>query len=220
VIHRVPAWRKKYNKPVVIDECGYEGNIHMMWGDLSPEEMVFRFWLGFTLGGYVGHGETYVNPEEVLWWSKGGQLHGESAPRIAFLRKIFEQAPALTPVEKLDFEYVSLLGGGFQSLLADLRKTGDKITAEAGWNNEACGYNTDKGYYLFYFGRHQPAAQVFNLPDSTFKVDIIDTWNMTIETLTENATGQTRVEMPARKFMAIRIQNNDSSVLAGNAVAE
>jgi hypothetical protein len=93
VITRVPAWRQKYKKPVVIDECGYEGNIHMSWGDLSPEEMVIRFWLGFTLGAYVGHGETYVNPEEVLWWSKGGQLHGESVSRIAFLRKSLNRRP-------------------------------------------------------------------------------------------------------------------------------
>lgn len=78
----------------------------MVWGDLSAEEMVLRFWVGFTLGGYVGHGETYVNPEEVRWWSKGGQTHSESTPRIAFLHQVFEQAPAagLTAIEKIDNE--------------------------------------------------------------------------------------------------------------------
>jgi len=30
----------------------------------------------------------------VLWWSKGGALHGESPKRIAFLREILESAPA------------------------------------------------------------------------------------------------------------------------------
>ncbi len=111
--HQVSAgcltWLKKYNKPVVIDECGYEGNIHMVWGDLSPEEMVSRFWLGFVQGGYVGHSETYVNEDDVLWWSKGGQLKGESVPRIAFLRQIFEHAPALTPIEKEDMEFLNLM---------------------------------------------------------------------------------------------------------------
>ena len=87
---------------MVVDECGYEGDIHMSWGDLSPEEMVDRFWLGFASGGYVGHGETYVNDEEWLWWSKGGELSGESPQRIAFLREIWEAVPApgLFPVPK------------------------------------------------------------------------------------------------------------------------
>jgi hypothetical protein len=41
----------------------------------------------------VGHGETYLDPDDILWWSKGGVLHGESPKRIAFLRKILESAP-------------------------------------------------------------------------------------------------------------------------------
>lgn len=60
---QVPRWLQQYGKPVVVDECGYEGDIHMNWGDLSAEEMIHRFWLGFAAGGYVGHSETYVNPE-------------------------------------------------------------------------------------------------------------------------------------------------------------
>ncbi len=62
--------------------------------------MVHRFWLGTAGGGYVGHGETYLHPEDVLWWSKGGVLHGQSPERIAFLRQILEQdAPeGLDPV--------------------------------------------------------------------------------------------------------------------------
>jgi hypothetical protein len=62
--------------------------------------MMRRFWIGTVAGAYVGHGETYMDPNEVLWWSKGGVLHGESAPRIAFLRKLIEtHAPGgLTPL--------------------------------------------------------------------------------------------------------------------------
>jgi hypothetical protein len=205
VISRVPAWRKMYNKPVVIDECGYEGNIDMAWGNLSPEEMVIRFWLGFTLGGYVGHGETYLNPEEELWWSKGGKLRGESPARIAFLRQIFEQAPALTPVQKNDMEHVNLMGGGIRKLFEQIRKGIDPIAA-AGFGAEACGYNTEKGYYLYYYGLHQPAIQKFDLQGGQFRVDLIDTWNMTIETQAEKAEGKISVKLPGRKFMAIRIQ--------------
>jgi hypothetical protein len=99
---KVPGWLDAYRKPVVFDECKYEGNIHQRWGNISAEEMTRRFWLGTMAGAYVGHSETYLNSEEVLWWSKGGVLRGESAPRIAFLRKLVEvNAPGgLTPVPK------------------------------------------------------------------------------------------------------------------------
>jgi len=208
-INRVPAWLKMYRKPVVIDECGYEGDIHMMWGDLSPEEMVARFWLGFAQGGYVGHGETYVNQEEVLWWSKGGQLHGTSAPRIAFLRQIFEQAPGLTPVEKSDNEFNNLMDRKNLAELFGAKKTGaEKIIAEGRWNVEAAGYNVEKGYYLLYYGMHQPASRYFDLEDGSYRIDVIDTWTMTIDTVAENASGRTCVALPTRKFMAIRIQKN------------
>ena len=72
----------------------YEGNIPKRWGNISGQEMVRRFWLGTVGGAYVGHGETYLDPNEVLWWSKGGTLHGESPQRIAFLKKILDAAPA------------------------------------------------------------------------------------------------------------------------------
>jgi hypothetical protein len=64
--------------------------------------MTARFWDGFTRGGFVGHGETFLHPEEVVWWSKGGELYGESPERIAFLRKIIEEAPQQAdPIEAL-----------------------------------------------------------------------------------------------------------------------
>jgi hypothetical protein len=84
----------QYHKPVIYDECKYEGNIPKRWGNISAQEMVRRFWLGTVSGAYVGHGETYLDPNDILWWSKGGTLHGQSPARIAFLRKIIEDAPA------------------------------------------------------------------------------------------------------------------------------
>ncbi len=82
-----------YRKPVIYDECKYEGNIPKRWGNISAQELVRRFWLGTVSGAYVGHGETYLDPSDILWWSKGGVLHGESPKRIAFLRKLLEEAP-------------------------------------------------------------------------------------------------------------------------------
>ncbi len=91
---KTEEWLRAYKKPVLFDECKYEGNIPRRWGNISGLEMVRRFWLATVSGAYGGHGETFLNAEEVLWWSKGGVLHGESPQRITFLRKILEEGPA------------------------------------------------------------------------------------------------------------------------------
>ncbi|MGC9394728.1 MAG: DUF5605 domain-containing protein [Anaerolineae bacterium] len=96
-LNQVNQWRELYKKPVVVDECCYEGDIPNNWGNITAQEMVHRFWEGFSRGGYVGHGETYLHPDDILWWSKGGVLHGDSPARIAFLREIMEAGPAIDP---------------------------------------------------------------------------------------------------------------------------
>lgn len=191
----VRTWLVQYGKPVVVDECGYEGDLGFMWGSLSAEEMVARFWIGFAMGGYVGHGETYVNDEEVLWWSKGGTLTGESVARIAFLRGIIESMPAagLAPLampatSAADFDYARppLVVGG-------------------AWNMVAGGRSGDD-LFLFYFGMHQHRFREFNLPaGGSYTVDIIDTWNMTIERVMDDASGNITVELPRKKWLAIRV---------------
>jgi hypothetical protein len=85
--------REKYKKPVVYDECKYEGNIEAGWGQLTPQTMTQRFWIGAMNGCYVGHGECIKAPEDILWWGKGGVLRGESPKRIAFFRKVMEALP-------------------------------------------------------------------------------------------------------------------------------
>ncbi|HEX6963327.1 MAG TPA: DUF5060 domain-containing protein, partial [Lacipirellula sp.] len=85
---RAILYRDAYRKPVVFDEIKYEGDIPKRWGNLSAEEMVHRFWECIIAGTYPGHGECYLHPEDILWWSKGGVLHGESPQRIAFLRDV------------------------------------------------------------------------------------------------------------------------------------
>jgi hypothetical protein len=69
---------------------------------------VRRFWVAAVSGAYAGHGETYLDPHDVLWWSKGGELHGQSPQRIAFLRRVLEAGPA----EGLDSVATYYLGGG------------------------------------------------------------------------------------------------------------
>jgi hypothetical protein len=92
-------YRAKYGKPVVYDECKYEGNIPHGWGNLDARTMAQRFWLGTLSGCYVGHGETYKHPADILWWAKGGVLHGESPKRIQWLKDLMARAPPFDELE-------------------------------------------------------------------------------------------------------------------------
>ncbi len=94
-------YRTRYGKPVIYDECRYEGDVPQGWGSLTPQEMVQHFWAGTVSGCYVGHGETYKHPEDLLWWAKGGVLRGESPPRIAFLRDFMTDAPPFDTLEPI-----------------------------------------------------------------------------------------------------------------------
>jgi hypothetical protein len=91
---RTAEWLAQYQKPIIFDECKYEGNIARRWGNLTGHEMMRRFWLGVTSGAYVGHSETYSDDNGVAWTSKGGALLGESPKRIAFLSRIIQDGPA------------------------------------------------------------------------------------------------------------------------------
>ncbi len=175
----VPEWRNLYQKPVVIDECKYEGNIHRRWGNITAQEMVCRFWIGFSSGGYVGHGETYLHPQDILWWAKGGKLYGESPARIGFLRKIMEEGPA-------------------QGL----------APADLGKDSQAVGLGGVKDeYFLLYHGIDQPAYQVLELPEGKrYRIDIIDTWEMTVTPAPGVYEGHCRVELPGKQYIALRIQ--------------
>lgn len=93
-VEKAREYVAQYRKPVVFDECKYEGNIPKRWGNISGQELVRRIWLATVSGAYAGHGETYLDPNDILWWSKGGTLHGQSPARIGFLRKILESGPA------------------------------------------------------------------------------------------------------------------------------
>lgn len=176
-VHECKDWRRTYGKPVIDDECEYEGNIPMPWGNISAQELVHRFWVLAANGCYGGHGETYVHPEDELWWSKGGTLRGESWPRIALLREILETSPGpLTPLEK-EWTWGRVSGG-------------------------ACG-----DYRLLYFGPHQPVAWGFGLPrDVTYQIEWIDTWRMTVTSVRGTFHNATEIPLPGKPWMAVRIR--------------
>ncbi len=83
---RLAAW----NKPIIYDEIQYEGNIARRWGNLSAEEMTYRFWRAIVNGVYATHGETFMSTDGEPVWSDAGRLRGTSAARITFLRKLVE----------------------------------------------------------------------------------------------------------------------------------
>lgn len=198
------TWRKQYGKPIVVDECGYEGDINQLWGNLTPEEMVNRFWLGFANGGHVGHGETYWNAEEALWWSKGGELKGKSVARIAFLRQILEAVPApgLEPLSQTRFEDLTTIAE-MMELFSTRFETANILGPGAGYVPAAGHSGTD--YFLLYFGNHQPVYHEFDL-SGNFRIEIIDTWEMTITCFAEKVTGPVRVTLPRKPYIALRLQ--------------
>ena len=75
---------RRWGKPVVVDECAYEGDIDQGWGNITGEELVRRFWEGAVRGGYVGHGETYLRPGrgDLVVQGRGAEGRQPAAHRI------------------------------------------------------------------------------------------------------------------------------------------
>ena len=227
-LHRVAELMRRYHKPVLIDECRYEGNLPQFWGNISGQEMTARFWRATVQGGWCTHGETFLpgtamgglatktGEEEVVWWARGGLLNGESPARIAFLRRIIEGLPG--PLEPLNDGLGFLIGltdeevreavrrmpaarQGFLSRFLVLeRNERDKfLTHEYGYAGH-CGRDA----YLWYKDDQCCAQATLDLPaDKTYAVDVIDTWHMSVQRVMTGASGQTTVALPGRPFMAV-----------------
>jgi len=189
---RAVLYRDAYRKPILFDEIKYEGNIPSRWGNLSAEEMVHRFWECVVAGTYPGHGECYLSDDDVLWWAKGGKLKGESPARIKFLTEVLETAPekGLEPIDK--WQYPDIVG-----------QPGE--------------------YYLVYLGKESPSEWNFSLPryelkdGEQFRVEVLDTWNMTVTPVDEPFTIRQESEyvfvdrdgrsvpLPGKPWQALRI---------------
>lgn len=181
---KAASWRTDWRKPVIFDECMYEGNINSRWGNLSGEEMTRRFWLCTVAGVYGGHGETYVGQDEIendkaiLWWSHGGTLKGSSPKRIGFLRRLLEDI-GVQGGERIGLEAIEPV-----YYLAAKRNANQAI--------------------LWYFDFHQPSYYDFSLPDGAkFKAEWIDPWEMTTKPVEGFYTGKSRIELPGKPYQAI-----------------
>jgi hypothetical protein len=163
-------WRSDWAKPVVFDECRYEGNIASRWGNICGDAMTRRFWQAAAQGCYCGHGETYLDADDILWWSHGGVLHGTSPAKIALLRKLLEETIAVGPGPI-----------GFTN-----------------FNDDPMGARRANGSVLFYyFDEHQPAEGTYALPDGkTYTAEYIDTVKLTRTPLAGEYAGNAQVKLP------------------------
>jgi hypothetical protein len=181
----VAEYRAKWGKPVVLDEISYEGDIQHGWGNIGGKELVRRFWEAACRGGYAGPGETYLGHTDdegrpALWWSHGGELYGESAPRLRFLHGILRETPGLG--------------------LAPMETRFDEIAARP---DETF---PKTGYYLFYYSFMRPSFRDYYFDDENdYEVEVIDTWEMTVEKRGA-FRGRFTVELPGKEFMAVRIR--------------
>ena len=224
-LSQIPSWIDRYKKPVVIDECCYEGNLPEFWGSISGREMVNRFWRAFASGAYCTHGETFLPEDEVIWWAKGGVLKGESPARIAFLREIIESLPGpLVPrgndMMQLAQLSSSTLDQAIESVPQDLRNfvrliagsiasmdVPDRTVHLAGEHEWASHAGEDA--YLWFNDLQCFALQTLPLPDThTYRVEYIDTWNMTRTLITESASGTTQIRLPGREGIAVLAVKN------------
>lgn len=168
---------------------GYEGDFPYCWGNFIAEELVRRGWKALVRGGYCGHSETYLNDNEVIWWAHGGKIYGESAARFGFMGKFLSDVPEV----------------GLKQWKArnDYRLQWDDLVAIP----EDPQYFGQ--FYFYYYGFWRPAfCQVWINDDTWYDVDIIDTWNMTIEPAGRHR-GRFEIKLPRRQYMGISLRKSD-----------
>jgi hypothetical protein len=193
-------WRSKYQKPLMYDEMRYEGDVSSNWGNMNAKEMTSYFWKAGLSGGYGTHGDTFKNDSddetEVRWWAKGGTLMGESPARIAFFKKIMEEAP----VTEMTPEVVSLSGLTIPDTIPD-RNDGTLVEK---LNNNIYKLSKETEYYLIYTADAAQNIELNLAGTGEYTLEVIDTWNMGIESKGVVSSGkfQYETELP---FSAIRL---------------
>ncbi|SEB92287.1 DUF5060 domain-containing protein [Terriglobus roseus] len=192
---KAPGWLAAWKKPVVFDECKYEGNLNKRWGNISAAEMLRRFWLGVINGCYVTHGETYLPETDAafnedttptLWWAHGGALHGESSAGIAQLRKVAEES-APKPSSRMGFD--APVNPYYLNAVA---YAPDGKTAET---------------ILYYMDSHQPVWYEFPLPEAPYTAELIDPSTGTITKVAGTYHGKlAKLRLKVKPFQAVRFR--------------
>ena len=195
---RAEMYRDVYRKPIVYDEVKYEGDIANRWGQLPAEELVFRFWNATVAGTYCGHGETYKSDDQILWWSKGGVLKGQSPARLAFLKKVLDDSPAegIEPIDR--WQHPEIGGQPGEYYLIYLGKA-----TPTNW--------------VFQIPK-PPLGKFQAADDLKFSVEVLDTWNMSVTPTDGVFTLKKKhgysfadkdgraIVLPGKPYLAIRIK--------------
>lgn len=219
-LHHVADWYVQYKKPVMVDECCYEGNLPQLWGCITAREMVSRFWTVVVSGGYCTHGETYLNPEEtedaVVWWSKGGHLIGESPKRIAFLKEFVYSLPGfIEPVESSNARLMQISSAEAEKTLSYLPKEMAALAKSVGAMNtvEKEGFlageyvasgKVEDMVYLTYINNYCPIQYPIHLPqEHSYTIEVIDIWEMTRNKVLTNVNGNVMVPLPGKQQVVI-----------------
>lgn len=213
----VPELRAKYGKPIVFDEICYEGNIDMGWGNISAFELTHRFWTATVYGGYCTHGETYLDPDDILWWAKGGILKGESPERIAFLRGIVESLPS-----PIDF-YPEGMSWLTEERVRELKQDGlpenlkydfwargltslpeERVKPFILKSRGTAGICRGGAAAIWYYGRTCPAFVNITMPgEGSYNIEVIDIWEMTRTPAANGVQGTIKVSLPGKEGIAV-----------------
>ncbi len=203
---RATLYRDVYRKPVVYDELKYEGNHELRWAQLDGREMVHRFWSCTVAGTYGGHSEFFADEHNVVWLAQGGVLKGESAPRLAFLRRILEDSPA----------------GG--------------LDPSDHWQDPRMAGKAGHYYLIYFGketpSSWSPIMYRTGLTDGMeFKADVIDAWNMSITPVDGVFTTKKKdrymfgdrdgrtIALPERPYMAVRLRYSGGAAPVSTAKA-
>lgn len=180
-VFMIPQWIEEYQKPVVDDECRYEGNIEFGWGDNSAKGMMDNFWRVILRGGGCTHGETYIdkpNTDRPIWWAHGGKLYGQSQKKINFLYDLLQEN---------GFDWVK-----------------PQATSGPTWEL-AVGSTPDEKKWLVYFGDNQPEFELFSfLPKGKkYSAKLINAWDETIEDFDQEITNNQKFHLTRKPWQAL-----------------
>lgn len=177
----VPKWIAEYQKPVVVDECRYEGNIEFGWGDNTAQGMMDSFWRVILRGGGCTHGETYIdkpNTDRPIWWAHGGKLYGESQKKINFLNNLLQD-------------------NGFSWV---------KPQAISGphWDY-AVGSNPEEDKWLVYFGDNGSEFVIldFLFENKKYTAKLINAWTETTQDFAAEITNKEKFHLPRKPYQVL-----------------
>ena len=209
----------KFGKPLMVDEMGYEGDLTQGWGNLSGRQLVRQFWQVCTQGGYATHGETFRNPDDIIWWAKGGTLTGDAPARIRFLREILEEIGG-----PLTFRGRDVTEEQFYAMRTRIPLSAAegnpvlRLMLTAPWEQAKglvlgsraffAGYGEQA--FLKYYDLQCVRTGTIELPETgSYRIEVIGTWEMTRTVVRENANGTVEIDMPGREGMAILAVRQD-----------